>query len=192
MATFNRRWCFVACHFIPFVCRLGNPKDAKADVKPFAELFSVECANPLLQAYTQILLSLKAGNYLPERIINLALQFVSYRCVHSHYHSCVGLLALPPSQRSDTCLLVHAATTLLACSVACFWSVHACNTWSRPYTTCRRCILIAQLHCMHSHYFSLHIITIHKPILALALFLLSLRPMLKQSVQSVAGLGKEV
>ena len=61
------------------MCRLGNPKDAKADVKPFAELFSAECANPLLQAYTQILLSLKAGNYLPERIINLALQFVSYR-----------------------------------------------------------------------------------------------------------------
>ncbi|CAI5517143.1 unnamed protein product, partial [Closterium sp. Naga37s-1] len=59
--------------------RFGNPKYAKGDDKAFATMFADKCAACLLNSYLHLLAPVRTDpNSLPDRITNLAMQYVTY------------------------------------------------------------------------------------------------------------------
>lgn len=58
--------------------RFGDPKYAKGDNKTFALMFEKNCTGRFLESYLKLLATLSSGGYLPERIINLSLQYLTY------------------------------------------------------------------------------------------------------------------
>lgn len=57
--------------------RYGNPKMCKPEYKDFAKAFKADCSCAFLQSYMQLLSVLPAGGYLPDRIVNLSLQYLT-------------------------------------------------------------------------------------------------------------------
>ena len=57
--------------------RYGNPKMCKPEYKEFAKAFKAECSVSFLQSYMQLLSVIPAGGYLPDRIVNLSLQYLT-------------------------------------------------------------------------------------------------------------------
>lgn len=70
-----KKWCL---HIINRISnRYGDPKGCKGQDVPFAELYKKECADKFLESYVTLLGSLRQGGYLPDRVINLALQYLT-------------------------------------------------------------------------------------------------------------------
>jgi len=57
--------------------RYGNPKMVKPEYRDFAAAFKRDCSCAFLQSYMQLLAVLPAGGYLPDRIVNLAIQYLT-------------------------------------------------------------------------------------------------------------------
>lgn len=57
--------------------RYGNPKMCKPEYRDFAKAFKADCSGAFLQSYMQLLSVLPAGGYLPDRVVNLALQYLT-------------------------------------------------------------------------------------------------------------------
>ena len=64
--------------------RYGNPKQTKPEYKEFAKTFKDQVSCVFLQSYMQLLGNLSGGGYLPDRIVNLALQYLSTALSHSN------------------------------------------------------------------------------------------------------------
>ena len=64
--------------------RYGNPKQVKPEYKEFAKMFKEQVSCAFLQSYMQLLATLSGGGYLPDRIINLALQFLTTALSHGN------------------------------------------------------------------------------------------------------------
>lgn len=56
---------------------------SKPENKGFAQMFQKQFAGMFLQSYMTLLSVVREGGYLPDRVINLALQYLSTRCVLS-------------------------------------------------------------------------------------------------------------
>ena len=57
--------------------RYGNPKMCKPEYREFAVAFKRDCATAFLSSYITLLAVLPAGGYLPDRVVNLALQYLT-------------------------------------------------------------------------------------------------------------------
>ncbi|KAJ7539565.1 hypothetical protein O6H91_11G100300 [Diphasiastrum complanatum] len=56
--------------------RFGDPKVSKPENKAFAQMFQKQFAGKFLQSYLTLLGIIREGGYLPDRVINLALQYL--------------------------------------------------------------------------------------------------------------------
>ncbi|KAK3262901.1 hypothetical protein CYMTET_28267 [Cymbomonas tetramitiformis] len=56
--------------------RFGDSKQLKDEVKEFSKQFRNTCSTKFLGSYLQLLDGLRHGAYLPDRVVNLALQYV--------------------------------------------------------------------------------------------------------------------
>lgn len=57
--------------------RYGNPKMCKPEYREFARAFKADCSGAFLQSYMQLLAVLPTGGFLPDRVVNLALQYLT-------------------------------------------------------------------------------------------------------------------
>ncbi|KAG6549125.1 hypothetical protein Mapa_009351 [Marchantia paleacea] len=57
--------------------RFGDPKMSKPENKGFAQMFQKQFAGKFLESYMALLSVVREGGYLPDRVINLALQYLS-------------------------------------------------------------------------------------------------------------------
>ena len=69
--------------------RYGNPKMCKPEYKPFAEAFKRDCSCAFLQSYMRLLSVLPAGGYLPDRVVNLALQYLTTALASSNTYKMI-------------------------------------------------------------------------------------------------------
>lgn len=58
--------------------RFGDPKYCKDSQIQFARNFQKHCATKFLQSYLNVLNSVREGGYLPDRVINLALSYLTH------------------------------------------------------------------------------------------------------------------
>eukprot|EP00899_Mesostigma_viride_P026574 jgi/Mesvir1/7100/Mv09206-RA.2 len=61
-----------------FFSRYGNPKMSPDELKPFATMFQKHFANKFLETYCNLLSVLRSGGHLSDRVVNLALQYLTY------------------------------------------------------------------------------------------------------------------
>lgn len=59
--------------------RFGDPKMSKAEHKAFAQMFQKQFAGKFLESCLTLLGVLRHGGYLPDRVINLGLQYLITR-----------------------------------------------------------------------------------------------------------------
>jgi len=64
--------------------RYGNPKLCKPAYKDFAAAFKNDCAGAFLQSYVRLLSTLPSGGYLPDRVVNLAVQYLTTALASAH------------------------------------------------------------------------------------------------------------
>ncbi|EHA8588685.1 importin beta-like SAD2 [Cocos nucifera] len=57
--------------------RFGDLKLQKPESKAFAQMFQKNCAGKILECHLQLLNVIRTGGYLPDRVINLILQYLS-------------------------------------------------------------------------------------------------------------------
>ncbi|KAJ4866585.1 Importin beta-like SAD2 [Raphanus sativus] len=57
--------------------RFGDPKLQTPECKPFAQMFQKSYAGRILEGYLNLLNTIRVGGYLPDRIINLLLKYIS-------------------------------------------------------------------------------------------------------------------
>lgn len=57
--------------------RFGDPKNAKPENRAFAQLFQSQFAGKFLESHLTLLGVIRQGGYLPDRVINLVLQYLS-------------------------------------------------------------------------------------------------------------------
>lgn len=57
--------------------RFGDPKNAKPENRAFAQLFQSQFAGKFLESHLTLLSVIQQGGYLPDRVINLVLQYLS-------------------------------------------------------------------------------------------------------------------
>ena len=74
--------------FLPFLLvvqytprRFGDPKMSKPENKAFAIMFQKDYSAKFLECHLMLLSVIQHGGYMPDRVINLALQYVSTRYV---------------------------------------------------------------------------------------------------------------
>ena len=78
--------------------RFGDPKMSKPENKAFAQMFQKQFAGKFLELYMKLLSVVRENGYLPDRVINLALQYLSTRyllgsilhCLAKFYSSVAG------------------------------------------------------------------------------------------------------
>lgn len=63
------------------VYRFGDLKLQKPESKAFAQMFQKTYAGKILACHMQLLNAIRSGDYLPDRVINLVLQYLTNRCV---------------------------------------------------------------------------------------------------------------
>ena len=63
------------------VNRFGDLKLQKPESKAFAQMFQKNYAGKILVCHMQLLNAIRTGDYLPDRVINLVLQYLTNRCV---------------------------------------------------------------------------------------------------------------
>ena len=59
--------------------RFGDPKLLKPENKPFAQMFQKHYAGKILECHLNLLNVIRQGGYLPDRVTNLVLQYLSSR-----------------------------------------------------------------------------------------------------------------
>ena len=64
-----------------FFNRFGDPKLQSPENKPFAQMFQKNYAGRILEGHLNFLNTIRVGGYLPDRVINLLLQYLSNRFV---------------------------------------------------------------------------------------------------------------
>lgn len=74
LAVVYRSECVVAAF-----SRFGDPKMSKPENKAFAQMFQKNFAGRFLELYMKLLSVVRENGYLPDRVINLALQYLSTR-----------------------------------------------------------------------------------------------------------------
>ncbi|KAJ0261946.1 Importin beta-like SAD2 [Hirschfeldia incana] len=57
--------------------RFGDPKLQTPECKPFAQMFQKSYAGRILEGYLNLLNTIRVGGYLPDRVINLLLKYLS-------------------------------------------------------------------------------------------------------------------
>lgn len=62
-------------------CRFGDLKLQNPENKAFAQMFQNNFAAKILECHLNLLNVIRAGGYLPDRVINLILQYLSNRFV---------------------------------------------------------------------------------------------------------------
>ncbi|KAJ6824227.1 importin beta-like SAD2 [Iris pallida] len=66
--------------------RFGDLKLQKAENKAFAQMFQKSYAGKILECHLCLLIAIRLGEYLPDRVINLTLQYLSYKKMHFQQH----------------------------------------------------------------------------------------------------------
>jgi hypothetical protein len=62
-------------------CRFGDLKLQNPENKAFAQIFQKNFAGKILECHLNLLNVIRVGGYLPDRVINLVLQYLSNRFV---------------------------------------------------------------------------------------------------------------
>lgn len=90
--------------------RFGDPKMSKPENKAFAQVFQKQFAPQFLESHLKLLSVIQQGGYLPDRIINLLLQYVStslsksatYQLLKPHLDSVLFEIIFPLMCFNDT------------------------------------------------------------------------------------------
>lgn len=90
--------------------RFGDPKMSKPENKAFAQMFQKQFAPQFLESHLKLLSVIQQGGYLPDRIINLLLQYVStsisksatYQLLKPHLDSVLFEIIFPLMCFNDT------------------------------------------------------------------------------------------
>jgi replication initiation and membrane attachment protein DnaB len=61
------------------LCRFGDLKLQNPENKTFAQMFQKSYAGKILESHLNLLNVIRVGDYLPDRVINLILQYISNR-----------------------------------------------------------------------------------------------------------------
>ena len=61
--------------------RFGDLKLQKPESKAFAQMFQKTYAGKILACHMQLLNAIRSGDYLPDRVVDLVLQYLTNRCV---------------------------------------------------------------------------------------------------------------
>lgn len=61
------------------ICRFGDTKLQKPENKAFAQAFQKNYAGKILECHLRLLNAIRVGDYLPDRVTNLILQYLSSR-----------------------------------------------------------------------------------------------------------------
>lgn len=69
--------------------RFGDVKLQNPDNKAFAQMFQKSYAGKILECHLNLLNVIRVGGYLPDRVINLILQYLTNRCATT---SCINLI----------------------------------------------------------------------------------------------------
>ena len=68
--------------FVNILCdRFGDPKLQTLENKPFAQMFQKTYAGRILEGHLNFLNTIRLGGYIPDRVTNLLLQYLSNRFV---------------------------------------------------------------------------------------------------------------
>ena len=59
--------------------RFGDPKQEKGEGKQWALMFQTHCSCKFLETYLRQLSVIRQGGYMPDRIVNLNLQYITSR-----------------------------------------------------------------------------------------------------------------
>jgi replication initiation and membrane attachment protein DnaB len=80
LVTFFIDHYFLLC--VPFdIDRFADMKVHKPESKAFAQMFQKNYAGRILGCHLQLLNAIRTGGYLPDRVINLILQYLTNRFV---------------------------------------------------------------------------------------------------------------
>lgn len=64
--------------------RFGDLKLQKPESKAFAQMFQKTYSGKILACHMQLLNAIRGGDYLPDRVINLVLQYLTNRCLDAN------------------------------------------------------------------------------------------------------------
>jgi len=64
-----------------FFCRFGDMRLQNPESKAFAQMFQKNYAGKILECHLNLLNVIRSGGYLPDRVTNLILQYLSNRYV---------------------------------------------------------------------------------------------------------------